>query len=134
MKRLLAAAPVLLLPLAIFACGGDSDTAAVNGATALAPGAGVDIRAEIKELQTPGPDLALGAFLVEGALEADTRYAKALVRLNDTTVILRQQGSDTVPATAADLQPGIRVEIKFEGVVVELDPVQATAGEILILE
>jgi len=134
MKRLIAAAPLLLLPLAAFACGGDSDTAAVNGASALAPGTGVDIRGEIKEIQTPGPDVALGAFLTEGALEADTRYAKALVRLNDTTVILRQQGSDRVAAVVADLRPGLRVEIKFEGVVAELDPVQATAGEILILE
>jgi hypothetical protein len=134
MKMLVATAPLLLLPLAAFACGGDSDSAAGNGATALEAGAGVDIRGEIKEVQTPGPDVALGAFLAEGALEADTRYAKAWVRLDDTTVILRRQGSDTVAATAADLQPGKRVEIKFEGVVAELDPVQATAGEILILE
>ena len=134
MKRLVAAAPLLLLPLIAFACGGDSDNAAVNGASALEPGTGVDIRGEIKEVQTPGPDVALGAFLTEGALEADTRYAKAWVRLNDTTVILRRQGSDTVAAAVADLRPGLRVEIKFEGVVAELDPVQATAGEILILE
>jgi hypothetical protein len=133
MNRLVAAAPLLLLPLAALACGGDSDTAGVNGAAALDPGAGVDIRGKIKQVQTPGPDVTLGAFLAEGALEADTRYAKAWVRLNETTVILRRQGSDTVAATAADLQPGMRVEVKFEGVVAELDPVQATAGEILIL-
>ena len=134
MNRLVAAAPLLLLPLAAFACGGDSDTAVGNGATALEAGAGVDIRGKIKEVQTPGPDVTLGAFLVEGAIESDTRYAKAWVRLNETTVILRRQDSDTVAATTADLQPGKRVEIKFEGVVAELDPVQATAGEILILE
>ena len=134
MKRFVAAAPLLFLPLAAFACGGDSDTAAVNGASAIAPGTGIDIRGEIKEVQTPGPDIALGSFLAEGALEADTRYSKAWVRLDDATVILRRQGSDTIAAVVADLRPGLRVEIKFEGVVAELDPVQATAGEILILE
>jgi hypothetical protein len=134
MKRLIAAAPLLFVPLAILACGGDSDSAAGNGAAALSPGAGVDIRGEIKELQTPEPDVTLGAFLVEGALEGDTRYAKAWVRLKDTTVIIRRRGSDSPAATAADLQPGLRVEIKFEGVVAELDPIQATAGEIVILE
>jgi hypothetical protein len=134
MKRLVAAAPLLFVPLAILACGGDSDDAAGTSNLSLAPGTGVDIRGKIKELQTPGPDVTLGAFLAEGAIEADTRYAKAWVRLKDSTVILRRQGSDTVEATAADLQPGRRVEIKFEGVVAELDPVQATAGEILILE
>jgi hypothetical protein len=134
MKRLIAATPLLLLPLAALACGGDSDTAAGNGAAALEAGAGVDIRGEIKQLQTPGPDVALGAFLAEGTLEADTRYAKAWVRLNDTTVILRLQGSDRVAAVVTDLRPGLRVEIKFKGVVAELDPVQATAGEILIIE
>jgi len=132
MNKLVAAAPLILLPLAALACGGDSDTAAGGGAAA--PTAAVDIRGEIKQVQTPGADVTLGAFLAEGALEVDTRYAKAWVRLKDTTVILRQQGADTVPATAADLQPGMRVEVKFEGVVAELDPVQATAGEILILE
>ena len=132
MKKLVAAAPLILLPLALLACGGDSDTA--TGDSAAAPAAAVDIRGEIKQVQTPGPDVTLGAFLAEGALEPDTRYAKAWVRLKDTTIILRRQGSDTVPASAADLQPGMRVEIMFEGVVAELDPVQATAGEILILE
>jgi hypothetical protein len=132
MNRLMASAPLILLPLAALACGGDSDGAA--GDSAAAPTAVVDIRGEIKQVQTPGADVTLGAFLAEGVIEADTRYAKAWVRLKDTTVILRQEGADNVPATLTDLQPCTRVEVKFEGVVAELDPVQATAGEILILE
>jgi len=34
----------------------------------------------------------------------------------------------------ADLQPGTRVEVKFAGVVAQLDPVQATAAEITIID
>jgi hypothetical protein len=135
MKTLLGAAPALILPLAILACGGDSDSAAGIDAAANARGAViVDIRGEIKQIQTPGPDVTVGALLIEGVLETDTRYAKAWIRLKDTTVVQRLRAAETVAAAVGDLQSGIRVEVKFEGVVAELDPPQATAGEILILE
>lgn len=132
MNRLAAlAAPVLSLVLV--GCGGDS--AGEDSLDTAAPAAGgVDIRGKITEIATPLPDVTTGALVVEGELEADTRYPKAWVRLKETTVILRRQGTETIPATMADLQVGARVEVKFEGVVAELDPVQASAGEITIID
>jgi hypothetical protein len=133
MRSLGATAPLLVLALALaVACGGDSDGAGSDsaGGAPRSP----DVRGEIRELQTPGPDGTLAAFLVEGSLDAGAIYARAWVRLKESTAIWRRQGASIVEAAAEDLKPGIRVEIKFEGVVAELDPVQATAGEIYILE
>src|SRR5439155_19970684 len=70
----------------------------------------------------------------EGEVEADTRYSSAWVRMKDSTIISRRRGAGTEPATMADLQPGTRVEVKFAGVVAQLDPVQATAAEITIID
>jgi hypothetical protein len=126
----LAAAP--LLALAIFACGGDSDGEAGDSTAATA--GGVDVRGEITLVATPIPDVSLGYVRVEGEVEADTRYANAWVRMKETTVVLRQQGAETITASATDLAPGQRVEVTFDGVVAELDPVQASAAEIVILD
>jgi len=117
--------------LAVIACGGDS---AGDSAGSAAATGGVDIRGKITELATPVPGVSTGAIVVEGEIEADSRYAKAWVRLKETTVVLRRQGAETVPASAGDLQVGTRVEVMFEGVVAQLDPVQASAGEITIIE
>ncbi len=127
----LAVLAMSVLSLAVIACGGDSagDSAANGPATG-----GVDIRGKITELATPEAGVSSGAIVVEGEIEADSRYAKAWVRLKDTTVVLRRQGADTVAASVGDLQVGTRVEIMFEGVVAQLDPVQASAGEITIIE
>ena len=120
-----------LLTLAVIACGGDSQSGA-NGPSATENV--IDIRGSITELATPVPDVSPGGLAVEGEVEADTRYAKAWVRMKDSTVFSRRRGADIVPAAMADLQPGTRVEVKFAGVVAQLDPVQATAAEITIID
>lgn len=125
----LLAAPALCL--AVAACGGDSD--AGDSGDAAPATATADIRGKITQLVTPGPEVPAGA-LVEGEIEPDTRYAKAWVRITETTVILRREGSENVPAGIEELQTGRRVEVRFEGVVAELDPVQASGGEIVIIE
>ena len=86
------------------------------------------------QLTTPNPGVNTGAFVVDGEVEADTKYKKAIVRMKDTTVIQRKQGEEIFPASVVDLEIGKRVEIKFTGVVAELNPTQAAAGEITILE
>ena len=54
--------------------------------------------------------------------------------MKDTTVIQRKQGEEIFPASVVDLEIGKRVEVKFTGVVAELNPTQAAAGEITIIE
>jgi hypothetical protein len=121
-----------LLTLALVACGGDSESR--SAALPLASDDVIDIRGKITEVLTPLADISPGGLVVEGEIEADTHYAKASVRLKETTVVQRRQDSGTAPAAVADLQPGTRVEVKFAGVVAQLDPVQAAAAEITIIE
>jgi len=130
--RGLAVLSAPLLSLALVACGGDSED---QGALDTSPiGGGIDIRGKIVEIATPLPGVSAGTLVVEGEIEADTRYARAVIRIKETTPVQRKQGTETVSATIADLQVGTRVEVKFEGVVAELDPAQAGAGEITIIE
>jgi hypothetical protein len=120
-----------LLTLALVSCGSDSESG-TSGPSATANV--IDIRGTIREIAAPVPDVSPGGLAIEGEAEADTRYAKAWVRMKETTVITRRRGGDTVPAVWADLQPGTRVEVKFAGVVAQLDPVQAAAAEITIID
>lgn len=121
-----------LLTLVLVACGGDSDSR--SAALPLASDNVIDIRGTITQLVTPQADVSPGGLVVEGDTEADSRYQKAWVRMKETTVVQRRQGSDTIPAGVADLQPGTRVEVKFAGVIAQLDPIQATAAEITIID
>jgi len=126
----------LALAVAHAGCGGDGGdaTSAQPQNLSAAPSGGIDIRGEITQLTTPNPGVNTGALVVEGEVEPDTKYKRAIVRMKDTTVIQRRQGEEVFPASVVDLEIGKRVEIKFTGVVAELNPVQAAAGEITILE
>lgn len=115
------------------ACGGDDSESGDGDANAFTA-SGIDVRGKITLVATPIPDVSMGYIHVEGEVEPDTRYASAWVRMQDTTVVLRLQGEEKVPATATDLAQGQRVEVTFDGVVAEVDPVQAGAAEIVILE
>ena len=123
----------IALAVGVAACGGDSESDPPSNVSA-SPNGGIDIRGEITQLTTPVPDISMGAADIRGEIEPDTRYERAVVRIKEETVIQRKQGTETVPATVDDLDVGTRVEVKFTGVVAELNPVQATAGEITILE
>jgi len=120
-----------LLTLALASCGGSSEsgTSGPSSTTTI-----IDIRGSITEIATPVADVSPGGLAVEGEVEADTRYAKAWVRMKDSTVILRRRGEAKIAASMADLQPGTRVEVKFGGAVALSDPVQATAAEITIID
>ena len=131
MSRAAAVLTAPLLTLILVSCGGDSESGA-GGPSAT--GSVIDIRGTIKEIATPVPDVSAGGLAVEGEIEADTHYSSAWVRMKDSTIISRRRGAGTEPATMADLQPGTRVEVKFAGVVAQLDPVQATAAEITIID
>jgi hypothetical protein len=130
--RRIAAVAALGLAVAVAACGGDDGSDPPN--LSASPSGGIDIRGEITQYSPPQPGAAMGAADVRGEVESDTQYDRAVVRIKEDTVVQRKQGAEVVPATFADLAVGTRVEIKFTGVVAELSPVQATAGEITIIE
>jgi hypothetical protein len=134
--RGIAAVTALALAVALAACGGDGGdaTSAQPPNLSGAPSGGIDIRGKITQLTTPNPGVNTGALVVDGEVEPDTKYKRAIVRMKDTTVIQRRQGEEIFPASVVDLEVGKRVEIKFTGVVAELNPTQAAAGEITILE
>ena len=72
---------------------------------------------------------------VEGVLEPDTNQDKALVTvLRDTRISLRVAEDRLQASSAAALTQGVRVEVRFNGPVMESYPVQARAGEIVIIK
>jgi uncharacterized protein DUF3221 len=98
---------------------------------------GVDIRGTIIRLNRIEDlrrrDLR-GGMEIEGAQEADTRYDKASIRIMDKTKFFLVNDGERTPASFADLKPGQKVEVNFTGPVAESSPVQATAGEVMILK
>lgn len=116
------AAAILLLVasmLAVQGCGGSAKN--------------VSIRGIIQNVA----DLANGegkSILVEGRQEPDTSHDKASVRVSKTAKIYKMANGKKQRASGADLQKGQLVEVVFDGPVALSYPVQATAGEIVILE
>ncbi len=97
----------------------------------------VDIRGSIKKV-TPTPKASekgalLGSLLIEGPKDAGTSHDKASVRVTAATKIYKGAGGARKPAMFSDLKEGLTVEATFTGPVAESYPVQATAGEIVIL-
>jgi hypothetical protein len=121
MKRLAIPAIVLVALLFLPAgCGGAS--------------ADVNIRGSIASLEAAqnGGDV-LGTMLVQGAIEEDTEYDQASVRITRSTKIVAGEGYGASSATFEDLVVGRRVEVAFEGPVAESYPVQATAAQVTII-
>ena len=79
----------------------------------------------------------IGSILVEGAIEDDTTYDKARIRVTDKTRIFQLERGERHAVTFDSLQIGkalAKVEVQFTiGPVAESYPVQATAAEIMIL-
>jgi len=106
------------------------------GGAGAQDGVKADIRGQIAKL-TPTKDakVLLGTLLVEGDIEKGiTGYDKAWVKITPKTKIEKLVGKDRKPATFDDLKVGARVQVNFTGPVAESYPVQASAGDILILE
>jgi len=104
-------------------CGGDGEGAPVTG--------GPDVRGVITSISAGSGDV-LGSVRIEGAIDQDTEYDKAVVRVEDDTKIYRQSGGQLTEATFADLAVGQTVEAWFTGPVAESYPVQAKASQIVI--
>ncbi len=72
-------------------------------------------------------------IIVEGKIEADTQYDKALVGINQSTQIGIRSANGISEGKMTDLEIGDSVEITFIGPIATSYPVQAIAGKIVIL-
>jgi hypothetical protein len=122
--------PILLvgLILALIGCSAADDTEERE----------VDIRGKIVEvhrMETPGSDseAILGSILVEGVIEADTKYDKASITITGATDIYEQTGQERVQLTFDDVSIGQLAEVSFAGPVRETYPLQGSAAELVIL-
>ena len=99
-----------------------------NGGNGVAACSDPNIRGTITNVAATGNGITIS---IDGQLEEDTDYDRAVVTINQDTQITRQNGE---PVTIDDLQDGIQVEACFTGPVAESYPVQATASGVVILE
>ena len=74
----------------------------------------------------------LGSMFVEAPKDAKYAYDKAVVRMTTKTKFQKQNGKLVEDAKFEDIKNGMKVSIWFTGPVAESDPVQATAGTVLI--
>jgi hypothetical protein len=98
----------------------------------------VDIRGKIVEVHrmeaaSSDREAILGAILIEGVIEADTRYDKASITITGATDIYEQRGQERSLATFDDVIIGQLAEVSFAGPVRETYPLQGSAAELVIL-
>lgn len=121
----------LLLLTLVAACGGAEaplrDTS--PDLTHVAP----DIRGEVVRVIAPPRNGGL-SILVEGPLEADTRFERLIARITPETRVFRDASGGPVAASADDLEAGQRVAVLIRGAVLETDPPVGDAAEVLILD
>jgi hypothetical protein len=120
-----ALAATVLITLALGACSGDDDASPLPDDP--------HIRGVITN-KSEGSGSVLGTILIEGAIEDDTTYDKASVRVEDDTEIFQEEADGTLTeATFAQLSEGLQVEAWFTGPVADSYPVQAKGARIVIL-
>ena len=122
-KAALALTAGLALVL-LSACTSDDDAAPAAD--------GPDIRGVITSI-TAGSGDVTGSVRIEGAIDQDTAYDKAVVRVEGDTRIFRQAGNALMEVTFSDLTVGQTVEAWFTGPVAESYPVQVKASQIVIV-
>ena len=91
-----------------------------------------DIRGVITSI-TDGSGDVIGSVRIEDAIDQDTEYDKAVVRVESDTRILLQAGNAMMEVTFGDLMVGQTVEAWFTGPVAESYPVQVKASQIVIV-
>lgn len=80
------------------------------------------------------PDDNITGLLVEGVIESDTLYDKAYIKVTDDTTIFLRENNEYTEMKRSDLKIGQTIEAFFIGPIATSYPVQATAGEILIID
>ena len=91
-----------------------------------------DIRGAVTAISDGSGDV-IGSVRIEGTIDQDTSYDKAVVRVENDTKIYRQSWEQWIEVTFADLKVGQSVEAWFTGPVAESYPVQVKASQIVIL-
>jgi hypothetical protein len=99
------------------------------------PGFAADICGKITNatLANKNPNGLIGWIRVEGAKERDTSIDKASINVMVQTDLFKMRDGKKAVVTFEDLKVGQTVEATFSGPVAESYPVQATAGDIVIL-
>ena len=93
-----------------------------------------DVRGTVSHVaRVEGREGVLGRVLIEGVKERDTEVDRASVTVTAETRLSIERDGVREPAAFTDLKKGQKVEARFTGPVLESYPVQATAGEIIIL-
>lgn len=92
-----------------------------------------DIRGTITQISAPGATEVPFRMLVEGRIEEDTRYDRASVSVVESTRVFQETEDGFREASRRDLATGQRVEVQFREPVAESYPVQAQAGQVVIL-
>lgn len=122
---------VVILALSFMSGCGTENGSRPDGGTA-------DIRGYISSTwgisADPAPGGNLGSIMVDGELEPDTTVDRASVTVTEETRIYLEADGRRSEVEFNDLSVGQRVEVVFTGPVMESYPVQATAGEITVLE
>lgn len=116
-----------LLVLGLFTTGQNQVSMALDKRKA-------DIRGTITNVSITDEKKNLGRLRVEGKIESDTGFDKAMIRVTATTKLEKSLKGKSVPANISEFKEGCQVEAGFEGPVAESYPVQATAGWLLLLE
>jgi len=96
----------------------------------------VDIRGKVENIELlPIPKQGIaGRMRVEGAKQMDTQHDKAIIQIRTNTRVFRMVAGMKKAARLEDILEGSTVQVDFSGPVAESYPVQATAGQILILK
>ncbi len=95
-----------------------------------------DIRGTISSLEIVEDENGerLVSMLVEGEVEPDTIVDRARVTVSDETPIVVVGSEEDRNVTVDELEPGIMVQVLFDGPVRESYPVQASAAVVVILK
>ncbi len=94
-----------------------------------------DIRGAVEGFSDSMSDSVISGFiLIEGVLEEDTKYDRALVTVTNRTDIYQYNGERLIKAQYEEIEYGSVIEVWFTGPVAESYPVQAEAETVVILK
>lgn len=93
----------------------------------------ITIKGNLSEVRTAEGEGILGVIRVEGEKIEGNEYGRADLRITTDTRIFESKDGELVPVDFAALEFGQFVEAKMVGPIAESWPVQAKAGEVVIL-
>jgi beta-N-acetylhexosaminidase len=125
MKKTLLILMTILLSLSIIGCGSHSTSSSEDDTEQIS------IRGEIKDI-VKASNGEIESIYVEGKIEPDTQYDKAVIKLTPETVYKSHESMGH--SSKHMIGKGVKVEVTFEGPVAESSPVQATAKSLKAID